>query len=148
MLKNKFLLILSFLLLVNLEANSDIQARYMEDQKVIQHDRQLHESIAKGQLLHRRVIAKVKQEVKSLKETLAFIDKIINDPNMKNCIGLEATINSQKALLNSIKVMSKEGKITKDEKEYLLKRNEVTNKINQAQKECTKIYGEYNAKIN
>lgn len=142
MLKSKVLFVLSFVLLVNLEANSDIQARYMEDQRVLQHDKQLRESIIYGKVQQKKVFAKWKEEVKNLKETLVFIDKIINDPNIKNCIGLEEVIAGQRALLDNIKTMSKEGKITKDDKEYLLKRNKVTSKINQAQQECTKIYGE------
>ncbi len=119
-------LLVSLFILSNLQAEEGAYKQFMQD----------------GQIKHRDITSQAKIAVSNYIHTKDVINSLLGDDRYKHCMMVKATIGNQKYILDYIKERAKNGEITKSDKEYLLKINAVSTKLQKTQQECKKTYGE------
>jgi len=135
-------LLILILGLSSLQAEESVYKQFMHDRQKVEQGKELLKKVQDGQMQHRDVIGQADKTVKNLNKTFKIINDILGDNEYKNCMVVEATITNQKYLLDYIKERAKNGEITKSDKEYLLKVNAVSTKLQKTQQECKKTYGD------
>ncbi len=135
-------LLVSLFILSNLQAEEGAYKQFMQDRQEVKHDKELLKKVQDGQIKHRDITSQAKIAVSNYIHTKDVINSLLGDDRYKHCMMVKATIGNQKYILDYIKERAKNGEITKSDKEYLLKINAVSTKLQKTQQECKKTYGE------